>query len=635
MCGICGFVSAMELGKDMLIRMNNSLAHRGPDDHGEEVYQMNYSRYVGFAQRRLSIMDLTEKGHQPMHSKNKRVSVIFNGEIYNYRELREEIRDYSFYSECDTEIIIAAYLKWGINFVDKLNGMFAIALFDRDVNTVYLIRDRLGIKPLFYYLDGNQNIVFASELKALLFCGLFKQEINQDIVGRYLLQNYIASPDTIYRNTYKLEQGAILKITDYEISKYKYWDVASKYNELKTDRVYDYETAKRELKALLKRAVKKRMCADVPVGAFLSGGYDSSLVCALAQEKTKNPIRTFSIGFGNQEFDEAPYAKKVARILGTNHTELYISEQDMFGILNSIPDYYDEPFADSSQIPTMLVAKLAKKDVTVVLSGDGGDEIFGGYGIYQILQRVQKWQYIGRLLYKLGKIPKVQHTRLWQKRTILYRILSDDDNRETKTQVGVNNYINTIKKLLIHDTRNFYYEAELKYEEKRYDTTRMLLDLDTYLPEDILAKVDRATMRYALECRCPFLDKEVIEYSFRLSPDFKVTQTVTKRILKDLTYEYIPKEIMDRPKAGFAIPQDQWIRHALKNNIMDWSNREYLNRQGIFDADAVQSFLSNYMINGDQGKWSGKNYSRIVWAYFIFQQWYDRYIERGNYKDGL
>lgn len=632
MCGICGFVSNIELSKDTLIKMNNTLVHRGPDDHGEEIYQMNYGRYVGFAQRRLSIIDLSDKGHQPMHSGNKRVSVIFNGEIYNYKDLREELRDFPFCSECDTEIIIAAYLKWGINFVDKLNGMFAIALFDRDNSAVYLIRDRVGKKPLFYYLDENQNIAFASELKALLLCDLFKQEVNKDIVGRYLHQNYIASPDTIYCNTYKLEQGAILKISNSGIDKCRYWDVSLEYNDSKADLVRDYGTAKRELKALLRKAVVNRMRADVPVGAFLSGGYDSSLVCALAQENAERPIKTFSIGFESKEFNEAPYAEEVANILGTDHTELYITEQDMLAILNSIPDYYDEPFADSSQIPTMYVAKLAKESVSVVLSGDGGDEIFGGYGIYQILQKVQEKRHVGKLLYKVGRLPGIQNTGVWKKRTIVSRILSDDYNREAKTQIGVNNYIKVINGLLLHKTDNYYYEVESKYRERRYDITRMLLDMETYLPEDILTKVDRATMRYALECRCPLLDKNVIKYSLRLSPDFKVTQKETKRILKDLTYEYIPKEIMDRPKAGFAIPQDQWIRNALKDRLMDWSSREYLKRQEIFDADAVQSFIDDYMVNGDQGKWSGRNYSRIVWAYFIFQQWYDRYIERGNHQ---
>lgn len=626
MCGICGFVSDKEIQKNVLVQMNQSLAHRGPDDHGEEIYQLHSDRYVGFAQRRLSIIDLSDKGHQPMHSPDGRLSVIFNGEIYNYRELRAEIRDYLFKSECDTEVIIAAYLRWGINFVEKINGMFAIALLDREDDSVYLIRDRIGKKPLYYYVDNDRNIVFASELKAILLSGCFKQEVNTDIVGRFLYQGYIAAPDTIYRNTYKLGQGSVLKISREKVEEYKYWDVAAKYIELKRKQIQDYDMAKEELKSLLKKAVNQRMFADVPIGAFLSGGYDSSLVCALAQENSTKPIKTFSIGFEEGEFDEAPFAREVSEILGTEHTELYITEQEMLGILDSIPEYYDEPFSDCSQIATMYVAQLAKRDVSVVLSGDGGDELFGGYGIYPILQEVQKKKYLGSLLYQASKIPGVKRTQFWQKRSITYRVLSDDCNKEARTQAGVNNYFNVINSMLLHKADNFYYETESRYQEKKYEITRMLLDLDTYLPEDILAKVDRATMHYALECRCPILDKEVIEYSFRLPPSFKVDHGYRKKILRDIVYDYIPKEIIDRPKMGFLIPLDKWMRNVLKEKIMDWSSKDYLERQGIFNAGAVQDFLERYMRIGDQGKWSGQNYSKVAWSYYIFQQWYERYM---------
>lgn len=629
MCGICGFITDKTIPKEALIKMNNSLAHRGPDDHGEEIYQIDHNICVGFAHRRLSIMDLSDKGHQPMHSPDQRVSVIFNGEIYNHRELRKEITEYPFCSECDTEIIIAAYLKWGMDFVEKINGMFAIALLDREDGTVYLIRDRIGKKPVYYHLDMNNNVVFASELKALFHSGIFRAEINRNVIGRFLYQNYIIAPDTIYQNTYKLEAGTVLKISKKKVEKYKYWDVADRYNVLKQDSIQDYVRAKRELKEILKRAVARRMIADVPIGAFLSGGYDSSLVCALAQECSGEPIKTFAIGFEDSAYNEAPYAKEVANVLGTDHTELYIAEKELLDILDSIPDYYDEPMADSSQIATMYVAELAKKDVSVVLSGDGGDELFGGYGIYPILQQVQKKWYLGRLLYQIGKLPHMKETRLWKKRTILYRVLSDDNNREAKTQAGVNSYFDIVNKILGYRVDNFYYETESRYQEKRLDITRMLLDVDTYLPEDILAKVDRATMRYALECRCPILDPEVVEYSFRISPNFKVDHGTTKKILRDIVYEYIPRTIMERPKAGFAVPIDRWMRSALKDKIMDWSSKDYLDRQGIFDADATQNFINTYIKEGDGTKWSGRNYSRIAWAYYIFQQWYERYMEKG------
>lgn len=626
MCGICGFISKRTIDLENLIMMNNTIAHRGPDDHGEEIYQINQETFVGFAQRRLSILDLSEKGHQPMHSSNKRVSVVFNGEIYNYRELREELRDYSFISDCDTEVIVAAYLKWGIDFVNRLNGMFAIALLDRENSTVYLIRDRIGKKPLYYYLDSEENIVFASELKAIRQSKIFRQEINKDIIGRYLYRTYITIPDTIYKNTYKLEPGTILAISMKGIEKQKYWDIATKYSELKLNPITDYEEAKQELIILLKASIQRRMIADVPLGAFLSGGYDSSLICAIAQEISEAPLKTFSIGFYDKNFDEAPYAKKVANVLGTNHTELYISEDDMLEMIDSIPDYYDEPFADSSQIPSMLISKLAKKQVSVVLSGDGGDELFGGYNIYTILQKVQRKKNLGKLLWAFGKIPFVQNTNTWRKRSIVYRILSDDNNKEARTQGGVNSYFDVINSILFQKANNFYYEFESKYNEDRYDVTRMLLDLETSLSEDMLAKVDRASMRYALECRCPLLDKDVVEYSFKITPDFKDDHGNKKRILKDITYEYIPRDIMDRPKAGFCIPQDKWLRGPLRERVMDWTSKDFLAKQGIFEPDVTYQFIKNYMETGDQGKWSGQNFSRIVWSYFIFQMWYEKYM---------
>lgn len=627
MCGICGFVSKKPESIENLIMMNETIAHRGPDDHGEEIYQINSDRYVGFAQMRLSILDLSIKGHQPMHSVNKRISVVFNGEIYNFRELRKELSDYQFVSDCDTEVIIAAYLKWGIDFVNKLNGMFAIALLDREISSVFLIRDRVGKKPLYYYIDNENNVVFSSELKAISQASIFKKEINTDIVGQYLYRTYIAGPETIYKNTYKLDPGAVLCISENGIAKTKYWDVAQKYNELRIRQITDYEEAKYELKNLLKCSVERRMISDVPVGAFLSGGYDSSLVCAMAQEISDKPLKTFSIGFYDEKYNEAPYAKEVANILGTNHTEMYISEKDMFQIIDSIPKYYDEPFADSSQIPSMIISKLAKEQVSVVLSGDGGDELFGGYNIYTILQDAQKKRLLGSVLYGAGKFACVRNTDFWKQRSIVYRILSDHNNREARTQGGVNSYLGAVNSLLLKKTDNFYYECESKYKEKRYDITRMLLDLETSLPDDMLTKVDRATMRYALECRCPLLDQEMVEYSFKISPNFKNDCGNKKRILKDITHEYIPRNVMDRPKMGFCVPQDKWLRGPLKERIMDWIDKEFLLRQGIFEPEETQKFIEIYMEVGDQGKWSGQNFSRIVWSYFIFQQWYAEYMQ--------
>ena len=323
MCGICGFVSKQNITLEHLKEMNDTLYHRGPDDSGAEIFPMKNVYQIGLAQRRLSILDLSPLGHQPMHSKDGRLSVIYNGEIYNFREIKEELKDYPFVSTCDTEVILAAYLKWGISCVEKLNGMFAICIYDRETDDVYLIRDRIGKKPLYYEVEGG-NLIFASELKPLMKRNGFKKEIRRDILSRYLFQQYINAPDTVFENVYKLEPGAILRFRYGETKIWKYWEIKDVYHRMQQNPVTDYEQAKAELKDLLQKAVSSRMIADLPLGAFLSGGYDSSLMTAIAQEHSKEPVKTFSIGFNLERYNEAKYAKEVANYLGTNHTELYI-----------------------------------------------------------------------------------------------------------------------------------------------------------------------------------------------------------------------------------------------------------------------------------------------------------------------
>lgn len=626
MCGICGFISRKKVELDILIRMNDMMRHRGPDDHGEELYAASDGWTVGFAHRRLSIMDLTMNGHQPMHSPDKRVTVVFNGEIYNFREIREEIHDYPYKTECDTEVIIAAYLRWGLKFVDRFNGMFAIALYDREEQTIYFLRDRIGKKPFYYFLGRDGEIVFASELKAIMQYPEFQAEINYDMIGRYLHKQYISAPDTIFKNTYKLEAGGILRFSGGSIQKWKYWDVADRYQTARNEMVMDYDQAKWELKKLLKQSVTRRLAADVPIGAFLSGGYDSTLVCALAGEVHDKPLKTFCIGFRNEKDNEACYAKKVAQYLGTDHCELYLDEKDMLRLVDDIPVYYDEPFADTSEIATMLVAELAKTQVSVVLSGDGGDELFGGYNIYTHLQKAQQFAIKGRLLQCIRKLPYIDQSDIWNQMPLYKRIASDHVTAENRTQTGISQYLRLIDGLLVHGKSHFYYEFESKYDEKRYDITRMLLDQETYLPEDILTKVDRASMKYALECRCPILDKEVIEYSYRLPPDYKDDHGNQKKILKDIAYGMVPRELLERPKNGFGIPMEKWLRGPLRERLTDWTSRDFLTAQGIFDPEPTIRFVSEYLKSGDQGKGSGKNYSQVCWPYFVFQQWYSNYM---------
>lgn len=626
MCGICGFVSKKTITIEQLKTMNDTMYHRGPNDSGEEIYPVNGDYTLGLAQRRLSILDLSALGHQPMHSKNERISVVYNGEIYNFLELKKELTDYQFVSNCDTEVIIASYLKWGISCIEKFNGMFAIALYDRDKGDLFLVRDRIGKKPLYYWLQ-NDNIVFASELKPILECPGFERRVRTEVISRYLYHQYINAPETIFEHVYKLEPGMILHFCDGKADKQKYWDVAKVHKEKINSPILNYEQAKAELKELLKKSVSMRMISDVPLGTFLSGGYDSSLVTAIAQEHSSLPVKTYSIGFHDEKYNEAKYAKEVADYLGTHHTEYYIGESEMFDLVRSIPQYYDEPFADSSQIPSMLVAALAKKDVTVVLSGDGGDEFFCGYNAYDKVGQAQKLDALGRLTYGICNLPGIRKANILSHMPFKVRIIAENKYKETKTQFGADNYLKTAYGMVSGEQMPIQYFMESTYQEANWQERRMLLDMDTYLPGDILCKVDRACMKYSLEGRCPILDKDVMEYSYRLPHSFKYGNHMKKRILKDITYDYIPMNLLDRPKVGFGVPLDKWLRGPLKEQLLDMGNREFLMKQGIFDADYVCKMMQIYMKHGDAGPATGANYSKVMWSYFVFQQWYGTYMK--------
>ena len=626
MCGICGFVSKNRITPEQLKRMNDTMYHRGPNDSGEEIYPAKGGYSVGLAQRRLSILDLSPMGHQPMHSPDKRISVVYNGEIYNFQELKEELADYPFCSTCDTEVIIAAYLKWGIDCVSRFNGMFAIALFDRETEEFYLVRDRIGKKPLYYRLEQG-NLVFASELKPIMECPGFEKKIRTEVLSRYLYHQYINAPDTIFKNVSKLEPGSILRFSQGNINTWKFWDIKEVYHRYKANPVENYAQAKQELKDLLNRSVSLRMISDVPLGTFLSGGYDSSLITAIAQSLSPQPVKTYSIGFNEEKYNEAKYAKEVAAHLGTNHTELYISEKEMFDLVDSIPQYYDEPFADSSQIPTMLVSALAKKDVTVVLSGDGGDEFFCGYNVYDKIGQAQKLDVLGAMTYGVCNLPGIRKLGILKKMPFSVQVISENRDKETKTQFGTSNYLETAYGMVKGEKIPILYRVEQAYREKNWQERRMLLDMDTYLPGDILCKVDRASMKYSLEARCPILDKDVMEYSYRLPHSFKYGGHVKKRILKDIAYDYIPKTLLDRPKVGFGVPLDKWLRGPLREQLLSMADRDLLIRQGIFDADYMCNMLDIYMKHGDAGPATGGNYSKLLWSYFVFQQWYRHYMQ--------
>ncbi len=621
MCGICGFVTKQDITLEQLKKMNDTMIKRGPNDSGEEIYMLRRGYSVGMAQRRLSVLDLSPAGHQPMTSADQRVTVVYNGEIYNYAELKAELSDYPYRSTCDTEVILAAYLKWGISFADKINGMFAIAIFDRGSGDVYLIRDRIGKKPLYYWIEDG-NMVFGSELKPIMACPGFGREIRTDILPRYLYQQYINAPDTIFRNVYKLEPGEILQFSYGQTKTWKYWDIADVYKRMSAQPAGSYDEARTEMKKLLKTAVTQRMIADVPLGTFLSGGYDSTLVTAMAQEASDHPVKTFSIGFNEERYNEAGYAKAVAEHLGTDHTEMYIGESEMLDLVRSIPLYFDEPFADSSQIPTMLVSKLAREQVTVVLSGDGGDEFYCGYNIYAKLAQAQQLDGIGGIVDSAFKT-------LHAEDKLPFKVRAIAGNRDPlyKTQLCSEAYLRDASGMAAcsEGCLPCRYPTEGKYGVSSWQIRRMLLDMDTYLPGDILCKVDRASMKYSLEARCPILDTNVMEYSFRIPHKYKYRGGDKKHILKDIAYDYVPRELLDRPKVGFGVPLDKWLRGPLKNELMDYVNGDYLKRQGLFDPEFTRSLILDYLRDGDRGPSTGANRSRICWAFYTFQQWYQQY----------
>ena len=458
-------------------------------------------------------------------------------------------------------------------------------------------------------------------------CPGFEKKIRTEVLSRYLYHQYINAPDTIFENVSKLEPGSILRFSQGNINTWKFWDIKEVYHRYKANPVEDYAQAKQELKDLLNRSVSLRMISDVPLGTFLSGGYDSSLITAIAQSLSPQPVKTYSIGFNEEKYNEAKYAKEVAAHLGTNHTELYISEKEMFDLVDSIPQYYDEPFADSSQIPTMLVSALAKKDVTVVLSGDGGDEFFCGYNVYDKIGQAQKLDVLGAMTYGVCNLPGIRKLGILKKMPFSVQVISENRDKETKTQFGTSNYLETAYGMVKGEKIPILYRVEQAYREKNWQERRMLLDMDTYLPGDILCKVDRASMKYSLEARCPILDKDVMEYSYRLPHSFKYGGHVKKRILKDIAYDYIPKTLLDRPKVGFGVPLDKWLRGPLREQLLSMADRDLLIRQGIFDADYMCNMLDIYMKHGDAGPATGGNYSKLLWSYFVFQQWYRHYMQ--------
>lgn len=614
-CGICGYVGRKLIPSDQLIQMNDTMYHRGPDDHG--IWECQKEGYgVGFAQRRLSILDLSEMGHQPMMSEDGGVVITYNGEVYNYIQLREELKEkgYRFRSNCDTEVIIAAYQEWGCECFSKFNGMFAIAIYDEKRERIILARDRMGKKPLYYYKKGV-DFVFGSELKPLMKYPYFSKEIRYDLIGHYMCNKYIVAPETIFCNTYKMEPGTYLVYHKGEIRTQRYWDLIEIWSNTEKS-IADLTGAKQQLKQLLRDSVAKRLIADVPVGTFLSGGIDSTLITAVAQEVSDVPVDSFTIGFYDKERNEAPYAAEIAKHIGTNHHEMYMKEEQILAMIHHLPIYYDEPFSDSSQLPSMLVSQMAARQVTVALSGDGGDELFCGYKMYDWTWIAQHFDFLGAIE---NKMP-------WNKKLVPYlpmelRAFIQNREQAVKSQLYVDVMIEEAKKILVSDVTNVKYGHEANIDTKNLQERRMLLDMLTYLPDEILAKMDRASMKYSLEVRCPLLDYRISEWSFQVSHDLKYHHFTKKYLLKELTYDYVPRELLDRPKKGFGVPLRKWLRTVLRKDIMRLAEPDSLMKQGIFQPEGISRLIAM------QDRSDKIVYSSLLWSFYVFQMWYNEYID--------
>jgi asparagine synthase (glutamine-hydrolysing) len=633
MCGITGFIDFNNRSSaDVLKSMADTIIHRGPDDSGYEFFP-NTDYQVGLGFRRLSIIELSELGHQPMFSPDKNLCIIFNGEIYNYKEIRKELENggIGFRSNSDTEVILQSYIKWGKDCVKKFIGMFAIAIYDKPNQTVTLFRDRTGVKPLFFY-QNKGLVLFGSELKTFHKHPLFEKKIDFNAVSLFFSHGYISAPYTIFENTFKLIPGHLLELNlkTQKASIEKYWDVYDYYNKPRLN--ISYNEAIEETEKVLASACKYRMIADVPVGVFLSGGYDSSAVTALLQKNSTQKIKTFTIGFHEQNYNEAEYAKDVAKHLGTEHTEYYCTFKEAIDIVPQLPEIYDEPFGDSSAIPTTLVSKIARQHVTVALSADGGDEIFAGYpkyikGVkyYSLLDKIpQPLTYLAGQIMRLTKPEKRSNYSIPDRYEKLIQVLLKREPVYAFNIVTeVFTYPETLKILL----------PNVKYLNTPFDENRLLnnnndflsrfqaVEYKTYLVDDILQKVDRATMSVSLEGREPFLDQRIVEWVAQLPSSFKLKNNTGKIILRDIVHKYIPEKMMNRPKMGFGVPIAMWCKNELKDLLLHYLDTNKIRSQGIFNPAETDKMVKSYFASNKNG-----DFNRM-WFLLMFQMWYERWME--------
>ena len=639
MCGIAGFLdpkrrSGYDELKALAAGMASALRHRGPDAQGVWVDE---SAGVALGHARLSIIDLSAAGAQPMPSASGRFVLSYNGEIYNAGELRADLEraGHTFRGHSDTEVLVEGFAEWGVcATVERTIGMFAFAAYDRKERVLTLARDRLGIKPAYWgRIDGR--VVLASELKAFAALPKFAPEIDRQALASYLCTGTVPAPASIYKDIQKLEPGSLLEIRDDgETQCEKYWsllDVATRGQAAPLD--IDDEDACERLETLLTDAVTRRMVADVPLGVFLSGGIDSSTVTALMQANSPSPVKSFSIGFHEADYNEADQAKAVAAHLGTDHTELYVTAEEARAVIPKLPEIYDEPFADVSQIPTFLVSEMTRKHVTVALSGDGGDELFAGYNRYgQGLQAVRALRmlpgplagYVSRMIAAItpsgwdrvfGVVPAGMRPRqAGEKLHKLAAVLGEDAEGYYRTLISPwGNAWSLVKGAVRTEPPAFSEKVRSCFEDEL--SWMQYADSVTYLPDDILTKVDRASMAVSLEARVPLLDHRVVSFAWQLPQDLKIRDGQGKWLLRQVLYQYVPEELVERPKMGFAVPIDVWLRGPLKDWAADLLDPNAMARAGLLDPGPIQEKWVEHL--------SGRrNWQHFLWNVLMFEAWF-------------
>jgi asparagine synthase (glutamine-hydrolysing) len=614
MCGITGFISSSWVLND-LQKMTRKLKHRGPDAEG---FYSNIAQGIFLGHRRLSILDLSAAANQPFYSKDNRYVMVYNGEVFNYQELASK---YAIQTETtsDTEVVLELFAKIGVQAFQEFNGMFAIAIWDALEEKLTLVRDRFGIKPLCYY-DGPDGFAFASELKALIELPI-PRLINTEALADYLFLEYIPKPNTIFQNIKKLANGCYIEITNnVHVEIKSFYDIRDKYNPI----LVKEENALEEFHTLLSKAVKSRMISDVPIGTFLSGGVDSSLIAAKFQEQSSLPVETFTISFDEKKFDESAYARRVADILKTNHHEYKLPEADIFNVLKDAVEFYDEPFSVSSVLPSLLISKVTKQHTSVALTGDGGDELFMGYNTYYWYNRIDTLKKIGgnaslklagSILKMLGGKPALK-SRYFEGAKDAHPYLNLwSQEQQMFTQQEIGSLLNYRYK---HVTTIPYWESLEKISLSN-EQAISFFDINHYLADDLMYKMDIASMRHSLEVRCPFLDYNLAEFAINLPLDLKIKNGTQKYILKKALERYIPQDIIYRTKWGFAAPTEGWLKGSHRYLIDHYLNKKYIDSQGIFNATEIEKLTSEF-------KSGNHSHSKRIWTLLIFQLWFEQFM---------